>query len=122
MTEYQPGTCNINSKESRKRLVTGAAGLLNAFILTALVFFFPALQLLYIPIFLLIFVGFLGYFQHRENFCAALGLRGKLHIGESKEEVSDPEKVSEDRMKALSMIAKSFISASIVTSFIYLLI
>lgn len=122
MTEYQPGTCNINRKESKKRLVAGAAGFFNALILTAVLFLFPSLRLLYAPIFILSFVGFLGFLQYRENFCAGLGLKGKFHVGDSEKEVDDPVRISRDRREAMVLITKSICLSSVVVFSIYLLI
>jgi hypothetical protein len=122
MTEYRSGTCNINQKESKKRLVAGVAGFSNALILTAVLLFFPSLQLLYVPIFLLLCVGFLGVLQYRKNFCAGLGLKGKFHVGNSEAEVDDPDRISQDRREAMVLITKSICLSSVVVFSIYLLI
>ena len=120
MTEYKPGTCNINRTERKKRKVMGAVSLLNAMILTAVLFIFPSFTPIYAGIFLLSFTGFLGFLQSQHHFCAGLALKKKFHVGESDEEIGDPEMVAKDRRKAASIIIQSAIGSALLTTVIFL--
>lgn len=122
MTEYNPGTCNINEIESKKRLVAGIAGFANAAILTAVLFITPELTLLYGAVFLLNFTGFIGYLQYRKNFCTGLALKKKFHIGDEEEKISDSEKITEDRKQAALMLFESAVLAGLVTAAVYTLV
>jgi hypothetical protein len=121
-TEYQPGTCNINPIERKKRLVAGLAGFTNSALLVAVIAFVSELTLLYPAIFLLNFVGFLGWLQYRKRFCTGLALRKKFHIGEKEEEIEDSEKVAEDRRKAFTLLVESAFLAFLTTCIVYILI
>ena len=120
MTEYKPGTCNINRMESKKRLAIGFAGFINAGILTLVYLAFPEFTALLPAVFLLYLIGFTGYIQYRNSFCAGQALKEKFHIGESEEDVDDSDKVSRDRKKAALIIIQSILGAALTTSSIYL--
>ncbi|MEF8880256.1 MAG: hypothetical protein V5A72_00295 [Candidatus Nanohaloarchaea archaeon] len=120
MSKYNSGACNINQVESKKRLATGIAGFLNSAILIVVLFFFPKWILIYPALFLLSSAGFAGYLQYKNNFCAGLALKKKFKIGEEEEKVSNPEKVSEDRKKALGIIFQSLMYSSLLILGVYL--
>jgi len=120
VADYEPGTCNIDDKESKKRLVIGAVSFLNAAILTAVLFIFPSFTPIYIGIFILAFTGSLGVIQYRKNFCAGLGLKGKFHIGE-EEEIGNDENILNDRKKSVKIITSALISSSIITYIIFVI-
>lgn len=122
MTEYEPGTCNINTLERKKRLVISFSGFMNSAVLLLPLFFFPEFLGLYVAIFLLNFAGFLGYFQYKQHFCANLALQKKFHVGEEEETVDDPQKVTKDRKKALTILFESGIFAAMLTLTFYLLL
>ena len=120
VADYEPGTCNIDDKESKKRLVIGAVSFLNAAILTAVLFIFPSFTPIYIGIFILAFTGYLGVIQYRKNFCAGLGLKGKFHIGE-EEEVSGEEDLLRDRKEAVKIVVTALLASATTTYLIYLI-
>lgn len=122
MIEYKPGTCNISQTGRKKRLVLGGVGFLNAGILTAILAFFPGSTPVYLAVFILNFVGFLGFLQYRNSFCAGLALKKKFKVSDKEEEVGASEKISKDRRKAFLIILESGILAFLATSLIYLVL
>ena len=122
MTDYTAGTCNINPVERKKRLVVGIVGFINSAILMVVLAAFPSFYPLYAGIFLLNTLGFLGYIQYRRRFCANLALRKKYKTGEEEVEVTDGEKVSEDRKQALMIASEALLASSALTFCVYLIV
>jgi len=121
MAEYQPGKCNINQVERKKRRVMGAVSFLNALLLVTVIYLFPSFTPLYIAIFLLGSTGFLGFLQSQKRFCTGLALKKKFKTNNSTEKVSEKEHVSKDRRKAAKIILQSLIMASLFTALVFLL-
>lgn len=122
MSEYRAGVCNINSVETKKRKIMGAVSLVNALLLTAVLFIFPSFTPLFAGIFILFFTGVLGFLQSRQKFCAGLALKNKFHTGDTEQKVENPEKASKDRKKAASIIVQSLIFSSLLTAAIYIIL
>jgi hypothetical protein len=119
MTDYEPGVCNINQVEQKKRLVTGIAGFLNAGLSAAVILLFPEFTPVYAAVFLLSGLGFLGMLQYRNSFCAGLGIRSQQHTSDEAEEVQDAESISADRKKSLTILAESILGAAALTFLVY---
>lgn len=124
-TEYRPGSCNIGRAERRVRYGVGAASFLVA---AALVVAVPLVSLpdgvLLLTILPLI-GGFLGYYQGREGFCVRYAVAGVYNVGDrlgERDRVSDPEAMVRDRRQARSLIARSVVSAGVVTVVVYVLV
>lgn len=122
MEEYEAGTCNINRVERKKRLVLGLVGFLNAGILALILAFIPQLNLLYGAVFLLNFVGFIGVLQYRKRFCTGLALKKKFKINDKEETVEEKENIVADRRKALTIIFESFVTGSLLTFALYIIL
>jgi len=120
MAEYQPGVCNINNNERKKRKIMGGASFLNSMLLTTILFIFPSFTPLLVGILILNFTGFLGFLQSKQHFCAGLALKQKFNLGSSEEKVTDSEDVARDRRKAASIIIQSLLGSVILTTIVYL--
>lgn len=98
MADYQPGVCNINLIEARRRRAIGifnlmlAGGLWAALAISSLPS--AARVVLIIPI----FGGILGLLQARSSFCVAYGMTGIQN--------ADADSVSATRVTADQAIAK----------------
>lgn len=122
--EYEPGACNIGRAERRVRYGVGAAGFLGA---TALAVAVPVLAL---PRWVLLlasvplFGGFVGFYQGRAGFCVRYAVAGVYNVGDrvgERERVADPEAIRRDRREARSLLARSALSAGVLTLVVYLL-
>jgi hypothetical protein len=116
--EYEPGACNIGRTERRVRFGVGAAGFLvaAAFVVAVPVLSLPrwALLLASVPL----FGGFVGYFQGRAGFCVRYAMAGVYNVGEGigkRERVADPEAIRRDRGTARALLARSAVSAGVLT-------
>ncbi|QGA80410.1 hypothetical protein [Candidatus Nanohalobium constans] len=121
MTDYKPGTCNINETERKKRLIVGIVGFFNAALLSATMLIYPGFTPLYFTIFLLYLTGFVGYLQYRNHFCTGYALKKKFKTNKSEEEIENSESISKDRRKAALIILQSIIGAGLLTLIIYLI-
>lgn len=122
--EYQPGACNIGAAERRVRYGVGAAGFLAA---AALVVVVPVLSL---PSWFVVlagvplFAGFVGYYQGRAGFCVRYGMAGVSNVGDrvgERARIEDAAARTRDRRAARRLLAKSAVSAGVVTAGISLL-
>lgn len=120
MTEYQPGVCNINQNESRKRYISGGLGFLLAAIFTVL-YGFQGLNIQYLlPVFAFSVFGSMGVIQGRKNFCVAHASQGTRKTGEESEEIEDERSLSADRKTAVKTALQAFASGSLITLAVYL--
>lgn len=121
--EYQPGVCNIGSTERRVRYGLGAAGFLVA---GALVVAVPVLSIprwVHLLSSLPLFGGFVGYYQGRAGFCVRYAIEGVYNVGDrvgDRRRVADREAARRDRRQARRLLARSAVSAGVVTVGIYL--
>ena len=60
-------TANIGTRERRKRLVFGIAALVAAILISGLLVYIHAPLVWRLPLFLLFYVGALGYYQARDK-------------------------------------------------------
>lgn len=123
--EYQPGACNIGTAERRARYGVGAAGFLVAagLVVAVTVLSLPDWVLLLAA--LPLFGGFVGYYQGRAGFCVRYALAGVYNVGDrlgDRERVADAEASARDRRAARSLIARSAVSAGLVTAVLYWLV
>ena len=121
MSEYKPGTCNINRTETRKRKFTGIAGLSATTILAA---WYVTGGL---PVYTLLFIlglatfGFQGLIQAKSNFCVAHGKKGTRKTSDEVEEVKDEESEQKDNEKANQILMKSITMGILTTILIQIL-
>lgn len=123
--EYEPGACNIGRTERRVRFGVGAAGFLvgAAFVVAVPVLGLPrwVLMLASIPL----FGGFVGYYQGRASFCVRYAMAGVYNVGDGvgeRERVADPAAIRRDRREARALLARSAVSAGMLTLAVYLLV
>lgn len=120
MTEYQPGVCNINQNESRKRYISGGLGFLLAAV-SAILYGFQGMSTHYLVAVLIFSVfGSIGIIQGRKNFCIAHASQGTRKTGEETEEVKDDNSLSADRKTALKTGLEAFISGLLITLAVHL--
>lgn len=121
MTDYEPGTCNINKKESQKRQYAGIIGLIasgilgTVFILVSL----PPYTLFFV--FLLAVFGFQGLIQSKNNFCVAHAQKGTQKTTNKTEEVQGKENKEKDKSKAKEIMSKSVALGIVITVAFYIL-
>jgi Flp pilus assembly protein protease CpaA len=117
-TDYVAGSCNIGSSEIHRRYQVAITGGVLFLILstvliasgqsatTKLIAFAPAM------------LASVGYIQARNRFCFAYGLMGVFNFdlaGDVKK-IKDPVALKADRAKALEIILKSALLASVLTA------
>jgi len=120
MTEYQPGVCNINQNESRKRYISGGLGFLLAAV-SAILYGFQGMSTQYLLAVLIFSVfGSMGFIQGRKNFCIAYASQGTRKTGEETEEIKDDSSLSADRKTALKTGLEAFISGLLITLAVHL--
>jgi Flp pilus assembly protein protease CpaA len=122
-TDYVAGSCNIGSSEIHRRYQVAITGGVLFLILstvliasgqsatTKLIAFAPAM------------LASVGYIQARNRFCFAYGLMGVFNFdlaGDVKK-IKDPVALKADRAKALEIILKSALLASVLTAAVLLL-
>jgi hypothetical protein len=122
MAEYQPGVCNIGKNEIRKRYSLAVAG----FVLAAIVSYailtlnWPKFALI-LP-FIILAMGFEGFYQGYFKFCAGFASRGIYDFtgsGGSRNKVTNNEYHKADVKKAMQIHIYSLISSIIVVAIIY---
>lgn len=99
--EYEPGTCNINEKQQKKRYILALIGLVSAG-LTSLSTYSFQLGVEMVAVFaVLAFIGFEGLYQGRLQFCTGFAHRGIKSKGNGSDtEVVNEENLEEDREMA----------------------
>lgn len=116
-TSYQPGACNIGSRERRRRYTLAAAALAVAVAMVAGAvldaFPRPLLPALFVPLAL----GVEWYLQASRSFCAILGALGRYSFSDADNagRVRDPTARRADRSSALRMTATAVVVAALVT-------
>jgi len=122
MAEYQPGVCNIGKNEIRRRYGLAVV----AFVIAAIVsyailsFNWPKWALFFS--FILLMMGFEGFYQGYFKFCAGFASRGIYDFagsGGSKGNVTDSKLHEEDMKKAMQIHIYSIVSGVIVVAIIY---
>jgi len=123
MAGYEAGVCNIDQDEVRMRYYSSIVVFAFVLLFVGMQFYYPQDSGLlgYMPLYFSSATGFILYFQARESFCTGYALRSKQKVEGSFEKVSDPEKVSKDRKKALEMILMSLVASTVLTGAVYLL-
>jgi hypothetical protein len=118
--EYIPGVCNIGDTEAKSRLRMA----LLASVLTITIW--ASLLVLIVPTFTYLFLvlpafaAATSYIQYKEHFCAGFGSEGFYNFSDKlgKIERSDnPDDVSKDRKKALSITIRALTVGIIVAAF-----
>jgi len=120
MAEYQPGVCNINQRESRKRTILGVTMLIPTTLLSWLLlngFSFITLGLVWATA----FVAATGVLQGRQNFCVAHAKNNTFKMT-SEGDIEDEDKIKKDYNLANKIILQSFTFATVyaITLVIYL--
>lgn len=125
MAQYQPGVCNIGKNEIRKRYGLAVV----AFVIAAIVsyailsFSWPKLALFFS--FVLLLMGFEGFYQGYFKFCAGFAARGIYDFagsGGSRNKVTNSEAHKEDMKKAKQIHIYSIVSSIIIIAIIYFLL
>ncbi len=117
---YQPGVCNINKFEAKKRLMTALIALIISLI--TLLYFLLFINNVYLRLILIgpIFIIILGIIQSRRKFCVFYGLTKKENSDESSQK---PHQISQvknsilDQKYSIKLILLSLI-VSIIISFL----
>lgn len=118
--DYTPGVCNINQKESKKRLMMGTAGLAAAS-LTSILYLGLSLPNYYlILVFFLSALGFQGIIQSNKNFCIGHAFQGTEKTGEDSNEIKSIDEKVKDRIYAKKLAVKAFGYGILFTVSIYL--
>ena len=120
MTDYQPGTCNINQSESRKRYFVGVAGISAALLFSIAYLILSSESYMLVFVFIAATVGFQGFLQGRKNFCVAHARKGTRKTAEETEEVEDDEDRTEDLKTANRIIAESIVLGISLSLSVYL--
>ena len=125
MAGYQPGVCNIGKNEIRKRYALAAAGFVVSALAACLMLFYGLPRWALLITFRPLVMGFEGFFQGRQKFCAgfaAAGIYDFAGSGGSRNKVADAESHKKDMGKAMQIHMYSIISSIIVVSIIYFLL
>jgi hypothetical protein len=121
MTEYQAGACNIGRAERRKRYATGLAGFGAALVLAAGVLVLNVETPWLLAVAAPLFVGFLGLFQARAQFCVGFAMAGVYDVsdsgGQRREAPIDAKRT--DQRRAILLQAKALLAAIAVTLALY---
>jgi hypothetical protein len=121
MTEYQAGACNIGQAERRKRYATGIAGFAAAIVLAVGVVVLNVEAHWLLAVAAPLFVGFLGLFQGREQFCVGFAMAGVYDVSDTgaqrREAPADARRA--DQRRAVLLQAKALLAAIAVTLALY---
>lgn len=118
--EYEPGTCNINQYQQKRRYIMALVGLVSSG-MTSLATYSFNLGVEMVAVFaVLTFIGFEGFYQGRLQFCTGFAQKGIKSQGEGSdtEEVSE-EDLAEDRDTARTIHYYSLASALFFTAVFY---
>jgi hypothetical protein len=122
MAKYQPGVCNIGKNEIRKRYELAAIVFVMAAIVSYLIFTFNLPKWTLFFSFILLTMGFEGFYQGYFRFCAGFAARGIYDFsgsGGSKSVVTNQESHEKDMGKARQIHLYSIISSIIIVAIIY---
>jgi hypothetical protein len=120
MTDYEPGKCNINSKEQRRRYLLGSAGFTTAGIYVIADHLGSLLVSSDLLLFALFFIGFNGFIQGRMKFCAGYGVLSRQNAsGEDTEKVQRSRK---DLLESLRIQLFALFGAVVVTALVNALV
>lgn len=113
--EYQSGSCNIGSAETRRRKISGIIGGVLSLTFYAAALSFHASKGIRALIFFPLVLATIGWYQSRRKFCLAFGLMGVFNFGNLGEvsRVQDPAQRSADRAQALKMLAQACAVAAV---------
>lgn len=120
MADYDPGTCNINQSESRKRYLAGVAGISAAVLFSMAYLSLSSESYMLVFVFIAATVGFQGFLQGRKNFCVAHARKGTRKTAEETEEVEDDEDRTEDVKTANKIILESVVLGVLLSLSVYL--
>lgn len=131
MAEYEPGVCNIGTRERRKRRILGIASLVGgaAYVVAVIAVDWPAVALL--ASFVFAFFGVLNLLQASEGFCAGLAMAERYDFSGSGDgeagsgdgeagSVHNAAAVRADRLHAGRLTAKALVLALVATLAVYL--
>lgn len=130
---YEPGKCNIGSKERLQRLILGLSSIVLSFVGFFAILYFGFPQWIRLALSVPLFFGFLGIYQYFFRFCVKNALTRKYELtggndgtGGRKADttfsgrVEDSEMIKQDFKKATLILALSIVSALIINLFLYL--
>ena len=121
--EYVAGSCNIGTREIRRRQLVGGIGL---FLTLSTVFGFyhqHASRMARFGTFLPALVMSIGYLQARKKFCLAFGFSGLFNfgtLGNTKRVISEFDRKI-DRAAAIRLFLQAVALAAVVTGLVFLL-
>lgn len=120
MSEYKPGVCNIDDRESRKRYTTGLVGLFVSGFFS--IMFLSSYETLFTlaAVFAGSVFGSMGVLQGRKNFCVAHAKKGTKKTGENIEEVETDEDYEKDSSTANEILGKSLLFGVFTVAGVYL--
>jgi len=118
VSDYQPGVCNINKDERKKRLFSGIFGALGLIAIALYSSFYALNFYLLIGVFLFSFISFTGFLQAWYSFCAYYGIRGVYNVRNNLKEVSN-NGGTQDLYKSILIIFQSLVF-SIATVLLFL--
>ncbi|MFX1532611.1 MAG: DUF2892 domain-containing protein [Promethearchaeota archaeon] len=130
---YEPGKCNIGSKERLQRLILGLSSIVLSFVGFIAILYFSLPQWIRLVLSIPLFFGFLGIYQYFFRFCVKNALTRKYEVtggyngtGGRKPtgttfsgRVEDSEMIKQDYKKATLILALSLVSALMINLFLY---
>lgn len=122
MAEYEPGACNIDAEEQRRRYALGAVSFAATLGLLFAIYVADLPTALALATFLPLFGTAEGYFQGRYQFCAGYALLGVYNVGDDgigRTRVADADARRADRRRALRVHAYAALTALAGTILIY---
>ncbi|MFX1251444.1 MAG: hypothetical protein ACFFCZ_07525 [Promethearchaeota archaeon] len=130
---YEPGKCNIGSKERLKRLILGLISMVLSFIVFIAILNLSLPQWARLVLSIPLFFGFLGIYQYFFRFCVknaltrqyeVTGSNDRIRGGKAAEttvsgRVEDSEMIKQDLKKATLILALSIVSALVINLILY---
>lgn len=117
--DYEPGKCNIDSRERVNRAILGASGLLASALMAGLIVYQGLPDYLLIFTFIPLFLGFEGVFQALTSFCAHYAHKGVYVEGQGLAEVEDEKDRELDEKKAMKIHVASLLASAFTSAFIF---
>jgi hypothetical protein len=122
MAEYEPGQCNIGTRERRKRRLVGIATLIGgaAYAVAVIAVAWPPEALLATYPFAV--GGVLGVLQSREAFCAGFAIAERFDLsneGGDAGRVRNAAAVKRDRLRAGKLVLRSMAWGALFTAVVY---